>query len=174
MLGVSWLGLQAVHELGHVAAAAATGGTVRRVVVHPLTISRTEIAPNPRPLLVAWAGPIVGIALPLLSWSVAARMRLASAYLFRFFAGACLAANGGYLAAGAIHPSGDVEVLLRLGTPAWQPAVMGLSALATGLALWHGESRRFGFGGEPVNRGHAAAVVSLFLFAVLALAIRGR
>ena len=66
MLVASWIGMQAVHELGHVLAASATGGTVQRVVLHPLTISRTDVSPNPSPLAVAWAGPLVGVILPLL------------------------------------------------------------------------------------------------------------
>jgi hypothetical protein len=61
----SWLGMQAVHELGHVAGAWLTGGRVEKVVLHPLTISRTDLAHNPAPLLVVWAGPTVGVLLPL-------------------------------------------------------------------------------------------------------------
>lgn len=57
----SWLGMQAVHELGHVAGAWLTGGRVERVVLHPLTISRTDLATNPHPLPVVWAGPVVSI-----------------------------------------------------------------------------------------------------------------
>jgi hypothetical protein len=37
----SWLGMQAVHEFGHVVAASLTAGQVVRVVLYPLTISRT-------------------------------------------------------------------------------------------------------------------------------------
>ena len=38
----SWLGMQAVHEAGHVLGACMTGGRVSQVVLHPLTISRTD------------------------------------------------------------------------------------------------------------------------------------
>ena len=34
----SWLGMQDVHELGHVGAAWLTGGRVSKVVLYPLTI----------------------------------------------------------------------------------------------------------------------------------------
>ena len=50
----SWLGMQAVHELGHVFGAWLTGGRVQQVVLHPLTISRTDLAENPSPLVVVW------------------------------------------------------------------------------------------------------------------------
>jgi hypothetical protein len=59
----SWLGMQLVHELGHVMAAYATGGSVERVVLHPLELSRTDLARNPRPLAVASAGPLGGAGL---------------------------------------------------------------------------------------------------------------
>ncbi len=56
-IGFSWLAMQAVHELGHVLGAVATGGRVTEVVLHPCTISRTDVHPNPHPLLVVWPGP---------------------------------------------------------------------------------------------------------------------
>src|SRR5947208_8539728 len=83
----SWLGMQAVHESGHVLGAWLTGGRVARVVLHPLTISRTDLARNPAPLAVVWAGPLVGVLLPLACWGVAAAVRLPGAFLLRFFAG---------------------------------------------------------------------------------------
>src|SRR3954452_19977310 len=89
----SWLGMQAVHELGHVLGAALTGGTVERVVLHPLTISRTDLAHNPSPLLVVWAGPAFGVLLPFALWLVAAAVRFRGASVLRFFAGFCLVAN---------------------------------------------------------------------------------
>jgi hypothetical protein len=42
LVPLCWLGMQAVHEFGHVAALWASGGTVAKVVLHPLTISRTD------------------------------------------------------------------------------------------------------------------------------------
>lgn len=63
-LPLCWLGMMAVHELGHVLVVLATGGTITAVVLHPLTISRTDVSINPRPLLVVWAGPLLGVLLP--------------------------------------------------------------------------------------------------------------
>ena len=60
-----WLAFMAVHELGHVVAANLTGGTVTKIVVHPLAISRTDVSPNLNPLAVVWTGPILGVLLPL-------------------------------------------------------------------------------------------------------------
>ena len=65
LLALSWMGMMATHELGHVLGALVSGGHLDRVVLHPLTISRTDVAPNPNPLIVVWLGPIVGCVLPL-------------------------------------------------------------------------------------------------------------
>src|SRR6516162_3337731 len=83
----SWLGMQAIHESGHVIGARLTGGKVARLVLYPFTVSRTDLADNPHPLVVVWWGPIVGALLPLLIWCMAAALRLAGAFVFRFFAG---------------------------------------------------------------------------------------
>ena len=64
-LGLSWLGMQYVHEAGHVVFARVGGETVHRVVLHPPTISRTDATQDRRPLLVEWGGPLVGSMLPL-------------------------------------------------------------------------------------------------------------
>ncbi len=60
-----WLLMQAVHELGHIVVALATGGTIEKVVLHPLAISRTDTSGSSHPLLVIWAGPAVGVVVPL-------------------------------------------------------------------------------------------------------------
>ena len=49
-LALSWFGMMVVHESGHVLGAWLTGGTVAKVVLHPLAISRTDLALNPQPL----------------------------------------------------------------------------------------------------------------------------
>src|SRR5262245_9156715 len=97
----SWLGMQQVHELGHVLGAWLTEAEVKRVVLHPLTISRTDVGHNPQPLVVVWAGPMVGVVLPVLVWLLAAAMRMPGAFVLRFFAGFCLVANGAYIAGGS-------------------------------------------------------------------------
>src|SRR5262245_37834095 len=98
--------MQAVHEAGHVLGARLTGGRVERVVLHPLTISRTELAENPQPLVVAWAGPVFGATAPILFWAAARLMRLPGAFVLRFFAGFCLLANGLYIGVGSFERIG--------------------------------------------------------------------
>ncbi len=81
VLGLSWLAMQAVHELGHVLGAVATGGRVVRVVLDPTTFSRTVVEPNPHPGGVAWAGPLVGTVMGRRGghWGSSARSRSRSA-----------------------------------------------------------------------------------------------
>lgn len=142
----SWLGMQAVHEFGHVVGALASGGKVARVVLHPLTISCTDLEENPQPLLVVWAGPVMGVMLPLVFWIVAERLRWAEAFVLRFFLGFCLIANGLYLAVGSIDHVGDAGVMLRNGSPPWHLWLFGLATAPVGLFLWHGQGRQFGLG----------------------------
>ena len=163
LVPLCWLGMQIVHEAGHVLAAWATGGGVTAVVLHPLAISRTDVSPNPHPLGVVWAGPLFGSLVPVAAWLVTATFHRPSAYLWRFFAGFCLIANGAYIGSGAFDPVGDAADLTSLGVPPWFLAVFGLTTLPAGLALWHRQARHFGLGpdAEPVPRRHAWTVLAL-------------
>jgi len=133
----SWFVMQATHELGHVLGAWLTGGRVERVVLNPLTISRTDLSENPRPLVAAWAGPVVGAALPVLIWMVAAIARIPGKPLLQFFAGFCLLANGLYIGLGSFDRIGDCGDLLRHGSAIWQLWLFGAIAAPLGLFLWH-------------------------------------
>ncbi len=146
MLSVTWLGLQIVHELGHVLGAWATGGQVQQIVLHPLAISRTDVSPNPRPLVERWAGPVVGVLLPLVLLAIAWSLGRTSRNLFRFFGGACLIANGLYLAIGSFGRVGDAGDLLRHGAPIWTLWLFGLVTVPAGLLLWNGIGATYGFG----------------------------
>lgn len=138
-----WLAMQAVHEWGHVVGAWASGGEVTRVVLHPLVISRTDVIPNPRPLVVCWAGPLVGAALPVFMYLLAWFFRCPGLFLFRFFAGFCLIANGAYIGVGAFGGIGDAGELLSLGMPAWALIAFGLLTTPAGLWMWHGLGKDF-------------------------------
>lgn len=138
-----WLTMMAVHEAGHVLSAWATGGTVERVVLHPLAISRTDLALNPHPVLVAWAGPLFGALLPVLCWLIWRGVSMHSAHAARWFAGFCAVANGAYLGIGAWTGDGDAGDLLREGAAIWQLSVFGAISVAVGLWLWHGLGRSF-------------------------------
>lgn len=167
-LPLCWLAMMAVHELGHVLAARATGGVVERVVLHPLTISRTEVSPNPHPLAVVWAGPIVGVLLPGALLVVFKASGLPMAYLIQFFAGFCLIANGAYIGVGSFNRIGDAGDMLRHGSPTWCLWLFGVVTFLLGLCLWNRLGSHFGLGPAAGKVEPRAAYVSC---AVLLLTI---
>jgi hypothetical protein len=145
-IAFSWLAMQVVHETGHVIVARMTGGEVTKVALHPLIISRTDVAENPHPLAVVWGGPLLGCLIPLSMFGLAAALRAPGVYLFRFFAGFCLVANGVYIGLGPFL------------------------ATSLGLYLWHREGRNFGLGAGNGVVNPRAALVSLGLFLTVTIA----
>lgn len=169
-LPLCWLAMMAVHELGHVLAAWATGGEVTKVVLHPLAISRTDVVNSSHPWAVVWGGPVIGVLLPLLLWWAFHYFRLPGSYLPRFFAGFCLIANGAYLGVGSFNRIGDAGELLQTGTPIWLLWLFGLLTVPPGIALWNHLGPHFGFGTTRGNVDTRATHLVLILF-VLTLAI---
>src|SRR5438045_9111146 len=107
ILWISWLAMMLVHESGHVLGAVFTGGRVRRVVWHPAVISRTDVRPNPHPLIEVWAGPVVGSVVPLAVAVLASVIRLRVAHVLWVVAGFCLIATGAYIGICAGRPVGQ-------------------------------------------------------------------
>ena len=174
ILPACWLGMMLVHELGHVVGAWATGGEVQRLVFHPLALSRTDVSPNPSPLIVAWAGALVGCAVPAALLAAAWVVRLPSLFLWRFFCGFCFVANGLYLSVGLVGRVGDVGDLLRHGASAWQLVLFGAVTVPIGFGLWHGLGPSFGIGDSAsAVRGSAAfgTLVVLILLVAGGLAL---
>ena len=162
-----WLAFMALHELGHVIAGLATGGSVTKVVVHPLAISRTDVSPDPNPLATVWAGPVVGVVLPLLVWSVFRKFKIAGDYLARFFAGFCLIANGSYIGIGSFENIGDAGDMIKHGSPVWALWLFGLITVSIGFLVWHRLGPKFGLGEADGEVDEWAAYVSLAMFTVL-------
>ena len=137
LLALSWFTMMAVHELGHVVGAFLSGGHVERVVLHPVTISRTDVSPNPSPAIVVWLGPIVGCILPLVGLLLLPRYLVSARNVAMFFAGFCLIANGAYIALGSFDNVGDSGVMLQNGSPLWLLLAFGSITIPLGLYCWH-------------------------------------
>jgi len=169
VLALAWLWMQAVHELGHCVGAWATGGTVEQVVLHPLAISRTDVNPNPWPLIVAWMGPVFGVLLPVFIWGVFVAFCSPFAWLPRFFAGYCLIANGIYIGVGSFEGIGDAGDIVRHGSPVWVLWLFGLVTVPTGLSLWNGLGPHFGFGisAPPIDRRVAYGSLGVLLATIV-------
>ncbi|ADB15384.1 hypothetical protein Psta_0698 [Pirellula staleyi DSM 6068] len=176
LLLACWLGMQQVHELGHVLGALATGAKVERVLLHPLSISRTDLSHNPAPLVVVWCGPIVGVMAPVLLWQIAAWVRFPMTYTLRFFAAFCLVTNGLYISIGSLAQIGDCGEMLRHGSSMWQLGLFGLVTVPLGFWLWNGEGERFGLSQQArsVARSHALVMLlTAIVLLLLGLVFRG-
>jgi hypothetical protein len=172
-VGFSWLGMMAVHELGHMLDLWLSGGTVDYVVLHPLAISYTHPGKNPHPLVVAWGGAIWGCVIHLGALGIVRAVARRFAYLAAFFAGFCLMANGAYLAGDAFMQGGDGRELVAYGSPPWVLVMSGLMAIAAGLYLWNGLGPYFGLGpahGE-VDRCAALGTLAALVVAVMLEAV---
>ncbi len=150
----SWLAMMLVHEAGHALAAQLTGGHVHEVAWYPTVFSYTDIHSNPSPLLVVWAGPVVGMVIPLLILMFHRWIDNATAYLSVFFAGFCLLANGLYIGIGWIDHVGDTVVMQTHGTPIPVMIAFGLLSTPAGLYLWHRVSRKVGLAKTSQCRIH--------------------
>ncbi len=167
LLALSWFAMMAIHELGHVVGAFLTGGHVERVILHPVTISRTDVSPNPSPGIVVWLGPIVGCILPLVVWSLLPRRLATARNMALFFSGFCLVANGAYIAIGSFSRIGDSGVMLQNGSPMWLLIAFGSVTIPLGLLVWHRLGSVQEFLADPSNvdarRAYTAFIVLVIL-----------
>ena len=162
--------MMAVHELGHVVGSLITGGTIEQVVLYPLTISRTDVSPNPNPAIVVWLGPVVGCALPLAVFAIIPQRLTVVRNVARFFAGFCLIANGAYIAVGSVDRVGDCGEMLRTDTPRWAMMAFGAVTIPLGLYQWHALGSFNQFINDPsvVTRRMAYVVFGVLVVAVVA------
>lgn len=156
-----------IHELGHVLGACITGGTVEKVILHPLYFSRTDLSHNPHPLFVVWSGPLFGTLAPLLIYQLTTFLHLPARYLFRFFSGFCLITNGLYIGLGWIIRAGDAGDLLRLGSPLWLLILFGIITVPTGFYLWHNLGSHFGLKSAQGKVNPTTAYICFFLLVLI-------
>ena len=162
--------MMAVHELGHAVGAIVTGGNIERMVLHPLTISRTDVSPNPNPAVVVWLGPILGSLIPLAVWGLIPRRTTIARNVAMFFAGFCLIANGAYISIGSVDRAGDCGEMLRTGSPLWTLLAFGVVTVPLGLFLWHrlGSLRHFLSDPAVVTSRSAYLVLCVLLVVIVA------
>jgi hypothetical protein len=161
VLLLSWYGMMAIHELGHVIGTYSTGGTVLRVVLEPLSMSHTEYGQFPHSGIVVWCGPVVGSVLPL--------ALIPAGKLGQFFAGFCLVANGAYIGGGSFEGVGDCGLMLLTGTPVWAMWIFGIASFASGLYLWHRLGAMADFWKWHVSPRFAYSALGLLVVVVSAL-----
>jgi hypothetical protein len=170
LVSFSWLAMMMVHECGHALAAICTGGHVQQMVWYPTVFSRTDVNPNPKPLVVVWAGPVFGAVVPSLLAVCIWATRASFAYLVTFFAGFCLLANGLYIGVGRFEGVGDARDMLRLGSWPWTLVGFGFLCTLGGFWLVNLASPQLGFGKHPraIRPSHAYGMLaaSLLLYII--------
>ncbi|MCC9658750.1 hypothetical protein [Rhodopirellula halodulae] len=121
---VGWVVMIESHEFGHLIGGWVSGATLVTVDLAPWRLPYSIHAPDPNPLVTLWAGPVLGVLVP-----VTTAMLLGHRFAW-FLANFCLLANGTYMAVGWF--AGDAQLdssrLLQNGTPAW---LLGLYCFAT-------------------------------------------
>lgn len=101
------------HECGHLLAGSVSGAKLTAVDLAPWRLPYSLHAPDPKPLVTLWGGPLFGVLLPV---AVAALLRKPGVW---FVADFCLLANGVYLALAWISGDRflDTPRLLAAGAP---------------------------------------------------------
>lgn len=132
LLTAAWCIMTLTHELGHLAGGWLGGAVLVEAELRPWRLPYSLFAPDPQPLLTLWAGPILGVAVPLLA---AAGIRRRTAWFIAHF---CLLANGLYLAVGWWEGSSELDAtkLLDQGASAaqlWSYSIVTIAWGYTGL-----------------------------------------
>lgn len=99
LLAVSWSVMTVTHEAGHLVGGWLGGGNLVDFELLPWRMPYSLFDPDPHPLLTLWAGPVLGVLVPL---CLASLLRRRWGW---FIASFCTLANGVYLALSWI--SGD-------------------------------------------------------------------
>ncbi len=165
-LGTSWLGMQAVHELGHLVGAWMSQATVERVVLHPLTISRmmSDITHSHfwlsgldqswvRDSVHSVAGQLLGKLVQCVSAALLRRVLPRGQWLLHRsrIIGSCRGLRR--------------DASVRQST--LDAVVVGSTMAPAGLWLWNGQSPYFGWGGDLGKIDPRAVRVSVIAFVSL-------
>jgi hypothetical protein len=117
LLLVSWSVMTFTHEMGHILAGWASGGTLHHAEVWPWTLPHSHFDPDPYPLVTLWGGPVLGALMPLL---LAALLRQSWAWFVAHF---CLLANGSYLAIAWYTGESYLDTPRLLAAGAWPVSI---------------------------------------------------
>lgn len=148
LLLASWTVFALTHEGGHIVGGWACGGTLVEAELRPWRLPHSFFAPDPRPLVTLWCGPLVGVVVPLLAGWVARRSEV------WFVAWFCVLANGAYIATGWLTGDSELDTtkLLAAGAPVWSIALYIVATVVPGYVGFRREWLRVwcrGGGSEP-------------------------
>ena len=92
LLATSWVVMTLAHECGHIVGGWGCGATLTDFDLVPWRMPYSLHSPDPHPLVTLWAGPLLGVAVPLVLATLIGRSWA------WFIADFCMIANGVYLA----------------------------------------------------------------------------
>ena len=127
------------HEIGHIIGGARCGATLTDFDLAPWRLPYSLHSPDPYPLVTLWAGPLLGIAIPLVAAVLIAR------HWAWFIADFCLIANGGYLALAWLSGDRFLDTPRLLAADA-HPAMIAIycvSTISLGYAWFRSDCIRF-------------------------------
>ena len=120
----------ALHEFGHALAIGMTGGTIRRIVLHPFSVSSVtyDSLYGEYRIWHAWGGVGFSCLAGLMIVGTTLSLRLMRHLPFSMAGMITLAANGFYLTVGGLFPmmGGDPARLIQLGVPKTGIIILGL------------------------------------------------
>lgn len=124
LIAASWCVMTFTHESGHLVGGWLSGGELLEFDLLPWHLPHSRFHPDPQPLVTLWAGPVLGVVVPIsLAWVIRRNWAF-------FIADFCLLANGAYIAAGWI--AGDTLLdATRLLDQGAHPAMLVLYSLMT-------------------------------------------
>ncbi|MEL7264973.1 MAG: hypothetical protein AAFP69_09250 [Planctomycetota bacterium] len=127
------------HELGHIIGGACCGATLTDFDLAPWRLPYSLHSPDPHPLVTLWAGPLLGVVVPVLA---AVMIRRHWAW---FIADFCLIANGGYLALAWLSGDRflDTPRLLAAGAHPATITVYCVSTISLGYVWFRSDCIRF-------------------------------
>jgi hypothetical protein len=127
LLAAAWCVMTVTHESGHVVGGWLCGGTLQEAKLWPWQLPYSAFDPDPRPLVTLWAGPVLGVLVPVV---VAFMVRRPWMW---FVADFCVLANGSYLAVAWVTGDRLLDTPKLLGHGAHPAAIAMFCVLTIGV-----------------------------------------
>ncbi|MBL8814362.1 MAG: hypothetical protein JNM43_29610 [Planctomycetaceae bacterium] len=128
IVGLAWSIMVMTHEAGHLVGGWCGGAVVKDYDLRPWRLPYSMFEPDPHPLLTLWAGPLLGVTVPIVLALMIQKRIVAMVASF------CLVANGLYLAVGLLTDDRwiDSQRLLEHGSSTWLILIFSQACLVPG------------------------------------------